>query len=114
MLGLNPDSNKAWGKDHINESKLMEIIKETLLNEVSYGQFKKEVKFRTKNEMLHKGIKTVKSKLQEIDRIVEYMSRMKQELSENDESIQYWDKTKSSISKIQEIMELLNNKIKSL
>ena len=114
MLGLNPNSNKAWGTDMIKESKIMQIVREALLKEASYGQFKKEVKFRTKNEMLHKGIKTVKSKLQEVDRIIEYMSRMKQELSENDEGVQYWDKTKQSISKIQEIAEMLNKKIKEL
>ncbi len=114
MVGLNPDSNKAWGTDYINESKLNKIIHNMLIKEASYGQFKKEVKFRSKNEMLHKGIKTVKSKLQEVDRIVEYMSRMKQELSENDEGVQYWDKTKQSINKIQELVEMLNNKIKTL
>lgn len=105
----------TWGMDkNINESQLQKLIKQTLLKEASYGQFKKEVKFRSKNEMLHKGIKTVKSKLQEVDRIVEYMSRMKQELSENEDGLQYWDKTKQSINKIQEIVEALNNKIKTL
>lgn len=108
---LNKDNIKL---DEINESQIMKLVKQQLLKEASYGQFKKDVKFRSKNEMLHKGIKTVKSKLQEVDRIVEYMSRMKQELSENEESIQYWDKTKQSIDKIQEIVETLNNKIKSL
>ena len=113
-LGLNPDSNNSWGTQSIKESQLDKLIKQTLLKEASYGQFKKEVKFRSKNEMLHKGIKTVKSKLQEVDRIVEYMSRMKQELSENEDGLQYWDKTKQSINKIQEIVEALNNKIKTL
>jgi len=108
---LNKDNIKL---DEINESQIMKLVKQQLLKEASYGQFKKDVKFRSKNEMLHKGIKTVKSKLQEVDRIVEYMNRMKQELSENEEGVQYWDKTKQSINKIQEIIETLNNKIKSL
>lgn len=101
-------------RNNINESKLNKLIQNMILKEASYGQFKKEVKFRSKNEMLHKGIKTVKSKLQEVDRIVEYMNRMKQELSENEEGVQYWDKTKQSINKIQELVETLNNKIKGL
>lgn len=108
--------NKAYllVRNNTNESKLDKLIQNMILKEASYGQFKKEVKFRSKNEMLHKGIKTVKSKLQEVDRIVEYMNRMKQELSENEEGVQYWDKTKQSISKIQELVETLNNKIKGL
>jgi hypothetical protein len=104
----------SFKQNSINESKLDKLIQNMVLKEASYGQFKKEVKFRTKNEMLHKGIKTVKSKLQEVDRIVEYMNRMKQELSENEEGVQYWDKTKQSINKIQELVETLNNKIKGL
>lgn len=108
------DVYNKFRQNSVNESKIMNLIQKAILNEASYGQFKKEVKFRSKNEMLHKGIKTVKSKLQEVDRIVEYMNRMKQELSENEEGVQYWDKTKQSINKIQELVETLNNKIKGL
>jgi len=112
--GLDLDKNSSWANNIMNESRIIKLIQKAILNEASYSQFKKEVKFRSKNEMLHKGIKTIKSKLQEVDRIVEYINRMKQELSENEESIQYWDKTKQSINKIQELVETLNNKIKEL
>ena len=90
------------------------IVKEELLNEVTYSKFKNEVKFRTKNEQLHKAIREVKRKLQEIDRIVEYTSRMKQELSEGEEGIRYWKKTENNIATISEMVNQLNNKIKSL
>jgi hypothetical protein len=96
-----------------NES-LMNIVKEELLNEVTYSKFKNEVKFRTKNEQLHKAIREVKRKLQEIDRIVEYTSRMKQELSEGEEGLRYWKKTESNIATISEMVNHLNNKIKNL
>jgi hypothetical protein len=97
----------------IGES-LIDIIKEELLNEVTYSKFKNEVKFRTKNEQLHKAIREVKRKLQEIDRIVEYTSRMKQELSEGEEGLRYWKKTESNIATISEMVNALNNKIKNL
>ena len=90
------------------------IVKEELLNEVTYHKFKNEVKFRTKNEQLHKAIREVKRKLQEIDRIVEYTSRMKQELSEGEEGLKYWKKTESNIATISEMVNHLNNKIKNL
>lgn len=112
--GMKQIVKKHFSDEITNESKIMKLVQKAILKEASYGQFKKEVKFRSKNEMLHKGIKTVKSKLQEVDRIVEYMNRMKQELSENEEGVQYWDKTKQSINKIQELVETLNNKIKGL
>ena len=93
---------------------LKNVIKEELLSEVTYHKFKNEVKFRSKNEQLHKAIREVKRKLQEIDRIVEYTSRMKQELSEGEEGIKYWKNTEKNISTISEMVNQLNNKIKNL
>jgi hypothetical protein len=90
------------------------MIKKGLLNEVTYNKFKNEVKFRTKNEQLHKAIREVKRKLSEIDRIVEYTSRMKQELSEGEEGMNYWKKTQNNLSTISEMVDILNNKIKNL
>jgi len=92
---------------------LNKIIKEELLNEGSYSKFKKEVSFRTKSEQLHKAIREVKRKLKEIDRIVEYTSRMKQELSE-DGGLNYWKATQNNINTISEMVNSLNNKIKNL
>ena len=93
--------------------KLNDIIDQELLNEVSYSKFKNEVKFRTKSERLHKAIREVKRKIQEIDRIVEYTSRMKQELSE-DGGINYWKATQKNVGQISEMINQLNNKIKNL
>ena len=96
-----------------NNMKLNDIIDQELLNEVTYNKFKTEVKFRTKSEQLHKAIREVKRKLQEIDRIVEYTSRMKQELSE-DGGINYWKATQKNVGQISEMINQLNNKIKNL
>lgn len=96
----------------INES-IDELVKSKLLNEVSYGKFKKDISYRSKTEMLHKGIKEVKKKIQEIDRIVEYTSRMKQELSEGD-AVQYWTRTEAQLQQISEMVNNLNEKINKL
>ncbi len=90
------------------------IVKEELLNEVTYNKFKTEVKLRSKNEQLHKAIKEVKRKLMEIDRIVEYTSMMKQELSEGEEGLKYWKTTEANVSKIAEMVNELNTKIQNL
>jgi len=99
--------------ENIMKESLNDIIEKELLNEVSYSKFKNEVKFRTKSERLHKAIREVKRKIQEIDRIVEYTSRMKQELSE-DGGINYWKATQKNVSQISEMVNQLNNKIKNL
>ncbi len=95
------------------KESLLDIIEKEMINEVTYGKFKKDVKFRTKSEQLHKAIREVKRKLSEIDRIVEYTSRMKQELSE-DGGINYWKATQKNVATISEMVNQLNNKIKNL
>lgn len=96
------------------KESLQDIIEKELLNEVTYHKFKNEVKFRTKSEQLHKAIREVKKKLAEIDRIVEYTSRMKQELSEGEDGIKYWKATQKNVATIAEMVNHLNNKIKNL
>jgi len=103
---------KLVKKSAMNEI-LLNIIEKEMINEVTYGKFKKDVKHRTKSEQLHKAIREVKRKLAEIDRIVEYTSRMKQELSE-DGGINYWKATQKNVASISEMVNQLNNKIKSL
>ena len=108
------DYKELWkGKKSAMNEKLEQIIKNELLNEATYNQFKKEVKFRTKAEQLHKAMREVKRKLTEIDRIVEYTHRMKQELSEGD-GVQYWGRTEKAVAQISEMVNHLNNKINNL
>jgi len=107
-------SKYGAASDYTKNESLENIVKEELLNEVTYHKFKNEVKFRTKNEQLHKAIREVKRKLAEIDRIVEYTSRMKQELSEGEEGLKYWKNTEKNVATISEMVNTLNNKIKNL
>ena len=97
-----------------NMNTLLDIIDQELINEATYSKFKKDISYRSKTEMLHKGIKQVKRKLAEIDRIVEYTSRMKQELSEGEEGIKYWKATVNNVTQISEMVNNLNEKIKNL
>ena len=114
-LAKKPKTSKVVDYKKIFEVKsLNDIIEQELLNEVTYSKFKSEVKFRTKSEQLHKAIREVKKKLAEIDRIVEYTSRMKQELSEGEDGIKYWKATQKNVATIAEMVNHLNNKIKNL
>jgi hypothetical protein len=103
------------GDDYYKKESMniQEIIKEELLNEVTYKQFQKEVKHRTKAEQLHKAMREVKKKINEIDRIVDYTQRMKQELSEGD-GVAYWSRTEKAVHNIAEMMNHLNTKINNL
>ncbi len=92
---------------------IKDIIEQELLNEATYKQFKKEVKHRTKAEQLHKAMREVKRKINEIDRIVDYTQRMKQELSEGD-GVAYWGRTEKAVAQIAEMVNHLTNKINNL
>ena len=96
----------------MNES-IKTIIEEELLNEATYKQFKSEVKHRTKAEQLHKAMREVRKKINEIDRIVDYTQRMKQELSEGD-GVAYWGRTEKAVAQIAEMVNHLTNKINNL
>jgi len=113
LKGL-PSTNVSSNKVTAMNESLRKIIEQELLNEVTYSKFKNDVKFRTKNEQLHKAIREVKRKLMEIDRIVEYTSRMKQELQENEEGVKYWKATQKNVAAISEMVNHLNNKVKEL
>ena len=95
------------------KENLEKLIQEELLNEATYKQFKKEVKHRTKAEQLHKAMREVKKKINEIDRIVDYTQRMKQELSEGD-GVAYWGRTEKAVAQIAEMVNHLTNKINNL
>jgi hypothetical protein len=109
------DYKELWKdkKSAMNEV-LTDLIKEELLNEVSYNKFKNEVKYRTKAEMLHKSIREVKRKLSEVDQLIEYTTRIKQELSENEEGNNYWKRSLKAINEISEVSNKISNKIKSI
>lgn len=112
-IAKKPTTSKVVDYKKIFEMNIEEIIKEELLKEASYGQFKKEVKHRTKAEQLHKAMREVKRKINEIDRIVDYTQRMKQELSEGD-GVQYWGRTEKAVAQISEMVNHLNTKINNL
>lgn len=84
------------------------------LNEARYSTFKKEVKTRTPQQQLHEGVKAIQRRLDEINKIVEFTSRMKAELKESDEGIMYLERTKKSLNKINEKIQEINTKINNL
>ena len=113
MKNIYKATPKPSSEENLYET-IEKLVKKELLNEVSYGQFKNEVKLRSKQEQLHKAMREVKRKLNEIERIVEYTGRMKQELSESEGGVGYWNHTAQTVSTIADMVESLNTKIQNL
>lgn len=70
------------------------------LNE-GYAQFRNETKMRSKSDQFHQAVKQVKKKMNEINRIFEYVDRLKNELSEG-EDLKYKKYTENAFQQIKE------------
>ena len=81
------------------------------LNE-SYSKFKTETKTRGKADQFHQAVREVRKKVQEINRLFEYVSRLKSELSEGEGGLKYKAHTEKALSKIKEMVAELNQNIK--
>lgn len=81
------------------------------LNE-SYSKFKNQTKTRGKADQFHQAVRQVKQKVQEINRLFEYVSRLKSELSEGEGGLKYKAHTEKALGKIKEMVAELNQNIK--
>lgn len=86
----------------------------SMVESLTYSKFRNEVKTRTKQQQLHRGIKEVQKKLNEINKLLEYTKRMREELNENGDSISYSRFTEQALGKIKEMSINLYKNIKEL
>jgi hypothetical protein len=119
------ETSKSGHEDLPNPDKYFELVKfkivdpkkakkEEPLNEVRYSQFKSQSKTRTPQEQLHMGVKQIQHKLDEINKLVEFATRMKTELKGDADQMNYLKRTHNSLFKINEKIQDINNKIKGL
>lgn len=113
------DAKDLWKNQHLEENITVmkfKIVdpKEEPINEVRYSKFKSEAKTRTPQEQLHMGVKEMQRKLDEINRLVDFTTRMKNELKGDAEEMNLLKRTHNSLFKINEKIQEINDKIKSL
>ena len=85
-----------WIFDFFNNASFEQSINE------GYAQFRNETKTRTKPEQFHSAVKDIKKKVNEINRLFEYMNRLQSELSESEGGLKYKKYTERSIQQIKE------------
>lgn len=71
-----------------------------------YAKFRNETKTRSKPDQFHQAVKQVKQKMNEINRIFEYVDRLKSELSEG-EDLKYKKYTENAFQQIKESAKAL-------
>lgn len=78
----------------------------------NYSRFKNQTKTRTEADQFHQAIREVKKRVQEINKVFEYVNRLKNELNEAGDGLKYKKHTEAAMSKIKEMVSELNVKIK--
>jgi hypothetical protein len=91
-----------------------EFIKPDILREARYSQFKSETKLRTPTEQIHRAVREIRRKIDEIVKVVSHTERMKSELKQSNEGMSYLKRTRNAINTISEKLQELNNRIKGL
>ena len=84
------------------------------INEARYSEFKSETKLRTPTEQIHRAVREIRRKIDEIVKVVGHTERMKNELKQSNEGMSYLKRTRSAINSISEKLQELNNRIKGL
>lgn len=80
----------------------------------NYGKFRTETSKRNAPEQLHKAVKTIKQKIAELDRLLEYTQRLRSEITESSEDFKYMKHTERALEQIQEMIKHTYIKTKKL
>jgi hypothetical protein len=94
----------------ITYKKMFETEEE--LNE-NYAQFRNKTKQRQGPDQFHQAIREAKRKVEEVNKIMEYVDKLRNELNEGGENLKYRKHTEKAISQIKESVVNLYKKIKS-
>lgn len=96
------DVKSLWNEeDELNESR-------------AYSHFKRQTAIRSRDQQMHEAAKIISSKLEEVNRLLEFASQMKQELSEGEESLEYNRNTRKVFEKIHGKVVEVYSKVKNL
>jgi len=98
-ISYDKGNGKTKTSNIYNKDGEIKPLEETL--QEGYAQFKNSTKTRTKPEQYHSAVKEVKKKVNEINRLFEYMDRLKSELNEGEE-VKYKKYTEKAIQQIKE------------
>jgi len=84
------------------------------ISEARYSSFKKSAKLRTPTEQIHRAVREIRQRLNEVLKVVSHTERMKNELKQSNEGMSYLKRTKNALGDISNKLTELNNRIKGL
>ena len=84
------------------------------IKEARYSEFKRTTQVRTPSEQMHRAVREIRRKIDEINKLVDYTEKMKSEMKSDVNEVRYLNRTKESLAKISAKIQETNNKIKRL
>ena len=84
------------------------------IKEARYSEFKRTTQVRTPSEQMHRAVREIRRKIDEINKLVDYTEKMKSEMKSDVNEVRYLNRTKEALSKISAKVQETNNKIKRL
>ena len=84
------------------------------IKEGRYSEFKRTTQVRTPSEQMHRAVREIRRKIDEINKLVDYTEKMKSEMKSDVNEVRYLNRTKESLAKISAKIQETNNKIKRL
>ena len=104
---LSPDAQEVFlqwmNTPGASREEIIKVLKKLtgMYLKEGYAQFRNSTKQRSKPDQFHQAVKQVKQKMNEINRIFEYVDRLKSELSEG-EDLKYKKYTENAFTQIKE------------
>ena len=84
------------------------------IKEGRYSEFKRTTQVRTPSEQMHRAVREIRRKIDEINKLVDYTEKMKSEMKSDVNEVRYLNRTKEALAKISAKIQETNNKIKRL
>jgi predicted RNase H-like nuclease (RuvC/YqgF family) len=107
------DADFDWANGQQSQNPLP-ATEENKLNEARYSEFKRTTQVRTPSEQMHRAVREIRRKIDEINKLVDYTEKMKSEMKSDVNEVRYLNRTKEALSKISAKVQETNNKIKRL
>ena len=91
---------------------LEKLVKEELLNEISYRRFAEKVSKVSPERKITRALQEVAKRIKEIDQVIEYSNRLKTENTIKKES--FWSNKTEQLTALSEKLNEISNKIRTL
>jgi len=101
-------------KEETKQKKPKETSPEEIPIKENYARFRNETKTRSKSQQFHEAAKMVEKKLREINKILEYTSKLKSELFEDENCNECYSRTGKVMEKITKNIAEAYSKVKKI